>query len=101
MAGAYLMLMFILFMITNPGESGLLGDKNYLLGILLFILTLPLSLVLLWLLDFLKETPLNILFDYLSPVILILSILFNAAIIYLVAGFVSKALQYVFTRYLK
>jgi hypothetical protein len=57
------------------------------------ILTLPLSLVVIWLADLLKAALGNDLIDYLFPAMLAVCGVINAGVIYLAVGFVIRALR--------
>ena len=99
-AGAYLLLVFFLLMVTAFGGRGLHSGTG-MTALFAVILTLPLSWVVGWITDFLGPAPTYEQVDYLLLVMLAVCAVINAGVIYLVVGFVSRASRVLFRKLLK
>lgn len=89
-AAAYLLLVFALLMVTAFGGGGL-HSGTAMAALFVVILTFPLSWVGLWTLDLLNPPPTYEQGIFLA--ILAACAIINAGVIYLVVGFVSRAIQ--------
>jgi hypothetical protein len=98
----YLLIVFLLLLIIGTNDTG--GHANPLVLVvgLVFILTLPLSVVYVWIVDVLGVESTNKTVESVTTLVVFgVSAVFNAAVIYFAFGFLSRGLKAIFAGRLK
>ena len=96
-AGLYLLLVVIVVLGAIFGSKGLHGGAG-ISALFVYFLSFPLGWVVTWIIDSMKYGTANEVVVYIFLIIFALCFLFNAAVIYLLVGYIGFGLRYLFNR---